>query len=263
MLRREFIRTSAMAGLAAGFAGCLGRQRTHILTLSWDDGFKESFHKIAEIHERYGLKACLNIIASAHTWADIPNEYHSDPVGNFNDWNELKARGHEIMPHSWKHANLTEVSFEEAKELMDKCIDYFVENLEGFNPSTAVYNFAYNASTYELEEYALSRVRAVRTGGWNILGERQENPFPRNGGPIRLGCRSYGPENADIWVQTEIYKFLGNPSGGWLVLNLHGLDDEGWGPVKSEYLDKLLEKLVQIDYLDIIPAGKALEKYAF
>lgn len=263
MERRYFIRTASMAALAVSLGACYRNQKTHVLTLSWDDGFKKSFHKIAEIHERYGLKACLNIIASAHKWEETPNDYHSDPVGDYNDWNKLKARGHEIMPHTWKHTNLTEVSFEEAMGLIDKCIDYFIENLEGFDPSTAVYNFAYNASTPELEDYALSRVRAVRTGGWDILGERQENPFPGNGGPLRLGCWSYGPENADNWVQTEIDKFLGNPAGGWLILNLHGLDDEGWGPVSSNYLDKLLKKLVEIDFLDTIPAGKALEKYAF
>ncbi len=263
MERRYFIRTASMAGLAISFGACFRHQKTHILTLSWDDGFKKSFHKIAETHERYGLKACLNIIASAHTWADIPNEYHSDPVGNFDDWNELKARGHEIMPHTWKHTKLTEVSMDEAKELIDKCIDYFGEHLEGFDPSTAVYNFAYNASNPELEDYVLSKVRAVRTGGWDILGEKQMNPFPRNGQPLRLGCWSYGPDNADDWVEEQIEKFIADQAGGWLVLNLHGLDEEGWGPVSSSYLYKLLEKLVKIEYLDILPAGMALEKYAF
>jgi len=263
MERRDFIRTATMAGLAIGFGSCYRHKKTHILTLSWDDGFKKSFHKIAEIHERYGLKACLNIIASAHTWADIPNEYHSDPVGNFDDWNALKARGHEIMPHTWKHTNLTEVSMDEAKELIDKCIDYFIDNLDRFDPATAVYNFAYNASTPELENYALSKVRAVRTGGWDILGDKQANPFPGDGGPLRLGCWSYGPDNADIWVNEGIERFLGDPAGGWLVLNLHGLDEEGWGPVSSNYLDKLLQKLVSIDYLDIRPAAETLNKYAF
>ena len=263
MERRDFIRTTAMASLALSFTGCLKSQKTHILTLSWDDGFKKSFYEIAEIHERYGLKACLNIIASAHEWATIPNEYHSDPVGNFDDWNALKTRGHEIMPHSWKHTNLTEVSMEEAKELIDKCIDYFIENLRGFDPSTAVYNFAYNASTPELENYALGKVRAVRTGGWDILGEKQANPFPSSGKPLKLGCWSYGSDNADKWVEEETDKFLAYQEGVWLILNLHGLDKEGWGPVSSSYLDKLLERLVRIDYLDILPAGVALEKYAF
>ncbi len=103
----------------------------------------------------------------------------------------------------------------------------------------------------------------IRTGGWDILGEKQVNPFPHNRQPLILGCWSYGPDNADGWVGEQIEKFLADQAGGWLVLNLHGLDEEGWGPVSSAYLDKLLEKLVQINYLDILPAGVALDKYAY
>jgi hypothetical protein len=36
------------------------------------------------------------------------------------------------------------------------------------------------------------------------------------------------------------------------------LDDEGWGPIGSDYLDKLLGKLTTIKTVEIIPAGKAL-----
>ena len=60
------------------------------------------------------------------------DEYHKHEVGNFNDWNALKKRGHEIMPHSWEHQNLTKIPFENAKELIDKCLNYFEENLDGY-----------------------------------------------------------------------------------------------------------------------------------
>ncbi len=96
------------------------------------------------------------------------------------------------MPHSWKHLNLTQISFTESKELIVKCLDYFKDHLEGFDASNAVYNFAYNASTPELEEFALSRVRAIRTGGRTAI-----NPIPNTNKPVRLGCWSHGPENAD------------------------------------------------------------------
>lgn len=264
MKRRNFIQTVAFGSLAFGFSNGIQKEKTHILTLSFDDGFKKSFIKTAEIHEEYGLKACLNIIASAHLWENGgPNEYHRDAVGNFDDWNKLQQRGHEIMPHSWAHNNLVETPFEEAAELIDKCLEYFEGNLEGFETKNAVYNFAYNASNAKLEDYALSKVRAVRTGGWNILGPAiMNNPFPVDKNPVRLGCWSFGPENADEWVEAEVEKFL-KTEGGWLILNLHGLDEEGWGPVSSAYLDKFLKRMVNVDFLDILPAGIALEKYAF
>jgi len=258
MKRRSFLKSTAVAGLAIGFGRCASRGKTHILTLSFDDGFKDSFYRIADIHEEFGLKACLNVIASAHLEGWVPpDEYQTKPVGNFDDWNALKARGHEIMPHSWAHANLTEMPFEEATQRIDRCLAYFTEHLDGFGSSKAVYNFAFNASTPELESYALSRVRAIRTGG----GDELANPFPTAEGPFRLACWSYGPENADHWVEEQVNQFL-ESEGGWLVLNLHGLDEEGWGPVSADYLRRLLGRLVPMSTLEVLPAGVALERYA-
>ena len=60
-------------------------------------------------------------------------------------------------------------------------------------------------------------------------------------------------------TEDEIQKFLASP-GGWLILNLHGLDNEGWGPVSTEYLDNLLSRMVKIDYLDVLPTGEVFKK---
>jgi peptidoglycan/xylan/chitin deacetylase (PgdA/CDA1 family) len=253
MRRRTFVQTAALSCLAAGFGGCPRAKKTHLITLSFDDGFKRSFHGIADIHETYGLHACLNVIASGQlTTFRPPDEYHSVLRGDFVDWNSLKKRGHEIMPHSWDHANLTQMPLEQAKADIVRCLDYFSEHLDGFDPKKAVYNFAYNASAPELERFALTRVRAVRT-----QGDTAVNPLPSPNRPRRLGCWSFGPANADKWVEEQVDTFLTGP-GGWLILNLHGLDEEGWGPVSSGYLEALLGRLVKVSFLAVQPAGEAL-----
>jgi peptidoglycan/xylan/chitin deacetylase (PgdA/CDA1 family) len=262
MQRRSFVKTAILGSMVFTTGSFIPKKKTHLLTLSFDDGFKKSFYKIAELHEQYGLKACLNVIASGHlaTFAP-PDKYHSNLVrGDFNDWNLLKGRGHEIMPHSWDHSNLTQMPVEKAKEDILRCLGYFEKNLTGFKSSGAVYNFSFNASTRELEDFALEHTMAVRSGGWDIIeNQRPENPFPRSGVPARLGCWSFGPDNADKWVEDEVTKFL-TGQGGWLILNLHGLDEEGWGPVSSAYLDELLKRLVKVDKLEILPAGVALRQ---
>ena len=158
------------------------------------------------------------------------------------------------MPHSWDHSNLTKMPLEQAKEDIEKCLHYFGENLERFKASDAVYNFAFNASTPELEQFTLTKVRAVRTHGDSAI-----NPIPVTSNKVRLGCRSYGPNNADKWVEQQVNDFLAS-SGGWLVLNLHGLDEEGWGPISTQYLKDLLNRLVKLDFLDIMPAGEVLKR---
>jgi hypothetical protein len=43
-----------------------------------------------------------------------------------------------------------------------------------------------------------------------------------------------------------------------MVYNLHGLDEEGWGPVSPGYLEKLLGKLREIDSVRILPTARTL-----
>lgn len=157
------------------------------------------------------------------------------------------------MPHSYKHANLRRVSFEEAKGLILRCLDVFSKELKDFDPKKAVYNFAYNASTPELEEWLPTQVMAFRTGG------RAINRWPHKG-QVKLTCTSFGPGNCEHAIDREIEKLLALESG-WMIFNTHGLDKEGWGPIRATYLDRLLERLTGIESVDILPAGMALSKY--
>ncbi|MEO1213263.1 MAG: polysaccharide deacetylase family protein [Bacteroidota bacterium] len=258
MNRREFSKNAVLASLAtAAGQWPWSEGKSHILTLSFDDGFRDSFLEIADIYEGYGLKACLNVIASGHLprFKKVDDWILPDLMGDFEDWNKLVRRGHEVMPHSWKHLNLARQPFSKSKRLIDKCLDYFEENLEGYNPSYAVFNFPFNASTPELEAFTLSRVKGIRTSGKGAL-----NPIPKDGKAVIISCSSNGPNNIDSWVKKHIDDFLNKEEGGWLVLNLHGLDDEGWGPISTNFLKKELKRLKTIEYLEILPAGEVLKR---
>jgi peptidoglycan/xylan/chitin deacetylase (PgdA/CDA1 family) len=257
--RRNFIKNTAILSTLAPALGFKPSymQKSHLISFSFDDGFRKSFNKLVEIHEQFGLRACLNVIASGHLPAFQPVDNWILPklMGDFNDWNHFVARGHEVMPHSWQHLNLARQDPYEAKKLISKCIVYFNEHLHGFDPSRAVFNFPFNASTPELDQHALTLVKAVRTSGNGAI-----NPFP-NKNTMVLGCESHGPDHSDDWVEEKVNRFLAGP-GGWMILNLHGLDDEGWGPLSTDYFIDLLERLVIINKLEVIPVGMALEKYA-
>lgn len=230
-------------------------EKRHIVTLSFDDGFKKSFIKIAEIYEKYKLSACLNVIATGHR-KDFrpPGEYIAgSPRGDFILWNELKHRGHEVMPHTYRHANLQQMPFAEATDLIRRCLDLFGEHLKGFDPKKAVYSFAYNASTPELEKWLADRVRAFRTGGEAI----NPWPYPKQ---VKLTCTSFGPGNCEKAIDRQIDKLLAHETG-WLIFNTHGLDEEGWGPMRAVYLDRLLDRLTSMDSVAVLPAAGALAKY--
>jgi len=221
----------------------------HIVTLSFDDGFERSSRRTAELFERHGLVAELNVVAAGHVGE--PNEAWHDrwPKGDFDLWNELKARGHHVMPHGYRHANKAELPLSEAKRLIERCLDVFAAELDGFDASQASFAFPYNRSTPALEAWLAVRVRAFRTGGEPV------NPLPHPGRQ-RVTCVSFGPARCDDHLVRTVDAFLAGPSG-WLCYNLHGLDDEGWGPVGSETLDGLLDRLLAHG-VEVLPITAAL-----
>jgi peptidoglycan/xylan/chitin deacetylase (PgdA/CDA1 family) len=260
--RREFMSAAGAAATALALpqVSRAGEKKagakTHIVTLSFDDGFRKSSIRTAEIYEKHKLSACMNVIATGHLKDFSPADKYQQATdrGDFALWNELKQRSHEIMPHGYRHANKATLPLEQAKDLVRRCLDIFAKELKGFDAREAVFNFPYNASTPEVETWLATRVKAFRTGGESI------NPWPQKG-RARLTCRSGGPENCEKILDRDIERFLARDSG-WLIFNLHGLDEEGWGPVRAAYLDALLARLSAIESVDILPAGRALAKYA-
>jgi peptidoglycan/xylan/chitin deacetylase (PgdA/CDA1 family) len=222
----------------------------HIVTLSFDDGFERSSIGTAEIFERHGLVAELNVIAAGHQGKPDERWHRRWRKGDFVLWNELKARGHHVMPHGLGHVDKTEVPLAEAKRLIETCLDVFRAELAGFEASKASFAFPYNRSTPDLEAWLRSRVRAFRTGGDPVM------PLPHSN-QQRVTCTSFGPGRCDDHLSGLIESFLaGGP--GWLCYNLHGLDDEGWGSVGSDTLDRLLEHLVAHD-VRVLPITAALD----
>ena len=251
--RRRFIAAvgatitgAALPGLAVGTGP--PKPKRHIVTLSFDDGFKKSSIKTAEIYEKHGLSACLNVGASAHMRGFQAPDYHNVPRGDFGLWNDLQARGHEVMPHGYRHANKRSLPFDEAKDLILRCLDVFDRELKTFDRTRAIFNFPYNASTPDLENWLPTQVRAFRTGG------RAINPLPHRG-QAKLTCTSFGPGNCEAAIDREIDRLLVQESG-WLIFNTHGLDEEGWGPIRATYLERLLERLLAIETVDVLPAAR-------
>jgi peptidoglycan/xylan/chitin deacetylase (PgdA/CDA1 family) len=222
----------------------------HIVTLSCDDGFERSSIRTAEIFERHGLVVELNVIAAGHHGKPDERWHRRWRKGDFGLWNELKARGHQVMPHGLDHANKAEVPLAEAKQLIESCLDVFRTELAGFEASEASFAFPYNRSTPDIEAWVRTRVRAFRTGGDPVM------PLPSRN-QQRVTCASFGPGRCDDHLSATIDSFLaGEP--GWLCYNLHGLDDEGWGPVGSDTLERLLERLVAHD-VRVLPITAALD----
>jgi hypothetical protein len=221
----------------------------HVVTLSFDDGFERSSRKTAEIFERFGLSAAINVVARGHLGEPDESWHTRWPKGDFGLWNELQARGHEIMPHGLAHANKANVPLKVGRRLIETCLEIFARDLDGFDASRAVFAFPYNASTPELEDWLVGVVRGFRTGGEPIM------PLPQPG-QSRISCTSFGPDPCDEHLERAVDELLARPSG-WLCYNVHGLDGEGWGPLSAVTLERLLERLVACG-VHVLPGRAAL-----
>jgi hypothetical protein len=222
----------------------------HIVTLSFDDGFEQSSIRTSEIFERHGLVSELNVLAAGHLGVSNDAWHDRWPKGDFRLWNDLQARGHFVMPHGYRHENKAELPLSEAQELIERCLEVFAVELEGFDASRASFAFPYNRSTPELERWLSGCVRAFRTKGDPVM------PLPQPG-QQRVTCTGFGPERCDDDLLQTVESFLVGPPG-WLCYNLHGLDDEGWGPVGSDTLDALLGRLVA-GGVAVLPITAALD----
>jgi hypothetical protein len=223
----------------------------HIVTLSFDDGFEHSSRKAAEIFERFGLSAAINVVALGHLGAPDESWHTRWRKGDFELWNELQARGHEIMPHGLEHVNKAQRPFDESRRLIDACLEVFTQGLDGFDATRAVFAFPYNDSTPQLEAWLPRVVRAFRTAGDPIM------PLPFRG-QHKITCATLGPMPCDEHLDGHVQELLARPSG-WLCYNAHGLDGEGWGPLSAKRLEGLLEQLVERDATYVLPAGAALD----
>lgn len=217
------------------------------LTFSFDDGFLDSTTKTAAIFENFSLRAEFNVVASFSFKDDHTTNNHA----KFDFLNELQSRGHIIQPHGYNHTDKTKVAFNEATDLIDKCIDIFSENLDGFVAIKSIFCFPYNASNEEVEQYVSGKFRAFRTGYDKVINDI----------PSRKTKMIFGDSwpNVEEQIDRSIQELL-KMENGWLVYNTHGIDGEGWEPISSEYLEKTLVRLQTYNDIKILPRIKVLEE---
>lgn len=215
-------------------------------TISWDDGFKASTLKTADIYEKYGLKTEFNIVPK---WC---LENNNEGFGDFGLFREMEARGHMVQSHSYDHSNLARMPFLEAVDNIERSFELLASNLKNFDPCHSVFNLPYNESSTELESYLAQKKIPFRTGPGPALNKLPE--------PSTYKVTTGGWENAEEWLDNCLNDLLEKESG-WLVYTAHGLDGEGWGPISSGFLEKTIEKVLSQKDIKILPAIEVLDLF--
>lgn len=221
-----------------------------VVSFCFDDGFRASAEKIRAIFEARGLAATFCALAAP--------EQAQDPfirgaeIADWGYWREAVSAGHEVAPHGWAHERLSELPPAEASASLERTLEAFARELPGFEAREQIFHLAYLAAPDPVVAHLSSRVLGVR----RRMGREGLNP---GRGHVRGGdvdCVSFG-DGADELVTRRLSRFAGE--AGWLVLVLHGLDGEGWGPVRAATLERALDHLLAA-CVEVRPAGAVLRE---
>lgn len=217
-----------------------------IVSFCFDDGFLETAGKAWALFAARRLAATYCVLAAPELARDP--YIASSRVADWGFWREAAAAGHEVAPHGWAHEHLGQIPPEAALSSIDRALDAFRLELPGFSPAEAVFHLAYLTAPAEVLTALSARVLAVRRG----MGGAGLNPTGPRAPGEGVDCITFG-DPAEAQLAARVERFLAREHG-WLVLVLHGLDGEGWGPVSSAGLERIVDRLLEAG-VRIAPAG--------
>lgn len=222
------------------------RQR---VSFCFDDGFARSAQTIRKVFEDRGAAACFAVLTEPEHSVD-PN-MAGVPIADWSFWQDTAAAGHEIGLHGRAHEHLGKLRFDEARASIDAAVDAFDRYAPSQPASEPVFHLPYLSAPDDVIEYVRQRYGTVRMG--SAAGQ---NTAAAVVATSRLNCLTFGPVNVDQRLRDCLETHVAAGSE-WLVVVLHGLDDEGWGPISLDGLTNCLDYLLTAG-VEIIPPGQQL-----
>jgi len=221
------------------------------VSVCFDDGFRATADKVRAVFEARDLRATFCVLARPDL-AEDPF-IRAAPIADWSDWREAVAAGHEVAPHGWAHERLADLDTAAACAGLDRTLDAFAAELPGFDPRDQLFHLAYLAAPAPVVQHLAARTLGVR----RALGRAGLNPpgGQKLGGDV--DCVTFGDPAGEL-MTTRLTRFLAAEEG-WLVLVLHGLDGEGWGPVPREVLERELDRLLDAG-VRVAPAGQVMRE---
>jgi peptidoglycan/xylan/chitin deacetylase (PgdA/CDA1 family) len=231
-------------------------ESSRVLSITFDDGFKQGSDIACDILARYNFAATFYLVTG---WIEPTRVIIRDTVnadvshGDWRHWRGVLERGHELGSHTFSHLNARGkaaylfpwlVSIEFQKSLADL-------KREALQPSYTL-SLPWNAASHRSRRVAPRYFSACRVGsqgrGYNRLA---------NFDPFCLDSWAPNPATSIADYHEAIRNI---PQGGWLVIQLHSIDGEGWEPISSATFDGICDFVSDQGDIEVATIREVIER---
>lgn len=201
-----------------------------------DDGFWESSQQMADILDQYNLKASFYLVTH---WVkpmktdEIGDGYNEDlDHGAWPLWKNFLKRGHEIGSHSCTHPALPTIDAKDALQEITESKQILIDELGLEEPITFAY--PYNQPSPEVIKMVGGHYLSARIGG---------KPFNEIASTDLQAINSWWPLSDTPLEEITAKIDEAKAKGYWLVIGLHGMNEEGWNPITPEKFEAVCKYL--------------------
>jgi peptidoglycan/xylan/chitin deacetylase (PgdA/CDA1 family) len=207
---------------------------TRAISFCFDDGFRGSARTVHDVFSRRDLHACFAVLARPERALDP--YVHGADLGDWGFWREMAAAGHEVASHGLIHERYDELGLARTQAGVQDALRIMEAELPGFERGRSLFHVPYLSAPQAVVEWLGTQCLGVRLAGPGRGLNRWADMRP--GGRVDSLC--HGPRGVAAALRARLREFAAQD--GWLVLVMHGVDGEGWGPVDRSELEGLLDE---------------------
>lgn len=222
------------------------KRSRRLLSITFDDGLRNGAEIACEILAAYRLQATFYVVTG---WIEpirtsIRESYNAGRShGDWQFWRGVRDAGHEVGSHTFSHVNAGGkkalimpwlVGFEIGRSKADL--------VREVPQARYTISMPWNAATARSERHVRSHFCGCRVGSalaYNRLDALET---------YRLASWAPPPSLNESELEKAIAAI---PENGWLILQFHSFDDEGWEPISRARFSRLCEIAASDDELAV------------
>lgn len=233
------------------------RPRGRLLSFTFDDGLKHGADVACEILAAHRLNATFYVVTG---WVQPIRAAVKEPWnvgrshGDWAFWRKVRDAGHEVGSHTFSHVNMGGKKALLMPWIVRRELEESQRDLVREVPQARyTISMPWNVATPRSERHVHSLYSACRLGGSTISYNRLDRLEPR-----RLQSWAPGPD-----VTLDAYERVidAMPNDGWLILQFHSFDTEGWAPLSQDTFTGLCRIVSGVPGLDVLTVSEAVSRY--